>query len=401
MKRFACVLLFPVLPFFASASSTASHEVLDLSSNALVPVQIKEGRAYVGQLDVGDGNEVRANGLRLPSSPPSGVAMAQLGWPSGKVPYQFSGDFPEDQKARVLTSLRQFAVQAGIRFSVRKDEDDYLLLRPDPAICSSATGRQGGVQTVILSPRCMASPVFLLNVFGHALGLGDTSFHADRRYSPTGLQQFLSGNSVPKGLVSDLESVMAFSPGIDWVNLPRWTSWSQVFPERLSSTDIADLARLYPEQVKTVWPGETGVLAAPEGKSCLAVSHKRVRVMRGKVYATPSMEVCTGSDEQLWRRDDGGRLQNAAWPGQCLSIPKANLSLPRLTPCDGSSRQRWDLTSRTIESVEKSGMGLRYEAGKPATNRVVFDSLNGGKWKGFVPDFEWHSVVPDAVALQK
>ena len=106
-----------------------------------------------------------------------GVAItgSQYRWPEGKIPYLINPSLPDPE--RVRQAIAHWEAKTPIRFHERTTEADYVEFRPG-GNCSSAIGKQGGVQYVNLGLQCKTGNV--IHEIGHTVGLWHEQSREDR-----------------------------------------------------------------------------------------------------------------------------------------------------------------------------------------------------------------------------
>ena len=108
-------------------------------------------------------------------------------WPGGVVPYELDPTFP----ATVLSQTQQAiatwnAYGTPIRLQPRSGETDYVRFTRSTGttgVCSSAVGRRGGAQTVILEDICSAPSI--IHEIGHTVGFWHEQSRIDRNHNVT------------------------------------------------------------------------------------------------------------------------------------------------------------------------------------------------------------------------
>ncbi len=105
-------------------------------------------------------------------------------WPGGIIPYTMEDGLPLEKKMEVLNAMNLWEMETVIRFvsispGAQIDYPDYVEFQPsDGNTCVSSVGRQGGLQTVRLAPRC--DTMMIAHEIGHLLGLWHEQSRIDR-----------------------------------------------------------------------------------------------------------------------------------------------------------------------------------------------------------------------------
>ena len=114
-----------------------------------------------------DDVETAIQGIAIPGS--------QHRWTGGKVPFQINPNLNNPE--RVTEAIAHWEQQTPIRFHKRTTETDFVEFRLSDN-CSSAVGRQGGIQFVNLGTQCTKGNV--IHEIGHTLGLWHEQSREDR-----------------------------------------------------------------------------------------------------------------------------------------------------------------------------------------------------------------------------
>ena len=112
-------------------------------------------------------------------------------WPGGLIPYEIDPTFP----ATTLAQLQQAIVTwngygTPIHLQPRSGDTDYVRFTRSTAttgVCSSAVGRRGGAQSVILEDGCTAPPI--IHEIGHTVGMWHEQSRIDRNFNVTVLYE--------------------------------------------------------------------------------------------------------------------------------------------------------------------------------------------------------------------
>lgn len=134
-----------------------------------------------GDIVIGRAGEIprtAAEASRRPGGPSGGVVIDGGGyrWPGGVVPYEIAGDLPNQQ--RVTDAIAMVEEQTpGVNLVPRSGEADYVRFVTSDG-CTSAIGRQGGMQTINLADNCTTGNT--AHEILHALGLYHEHTRCDR-----------------------------------------------------------------------------------------------------------------------------------------------------------------------------------------------------------------------------
>lgn len=146
-----------------------------------VEFEVHGGRAiWQGDIDLGPAESIArtAAELQRPDGVRQGVIIDALArrWPGGIVPYVI--DPALTSQWRVTDAIAHIEANTDlVDFVPRTTQADYVRIAPSTG-CSSAVGRQGGVQTISLATGCgMGSTV---HEFLHALGMHHEQSRCDR-----------------------------------------------------------------------------------------------------------------------------------------------------------------------------------------------------------------------------
>ena len=146
-----------------------------------VVYEIHEGRAiWQGDIDLGPASSIarteqellRQNGARR------GVIIdaAARRWPGGVVPFVIDANVPDQWRITDAITLVETATDI-VDFVPRTNQADYIRVSTSTG-CSSAVGRQGGVQTVSLAATCTTGNT--AHELLHALGMHHEQSRCDR-----------------------------------------------------------------------------------------------------------------------------------------------------------------------------------------------------------------------------
>lgn len=133
---------------------------------------------WEGDIVVGRADEMVGTRAQLLAGPQRGVVIDGDGfrWPGGVVPYEIAGDLPN--QARVINAIAIVEQEtAGVTLVPRNGEADYVRFVISDG-CSSAIGRQGGMQTINLADNCTTGNT--AHEILHALGMYHEHTRCDR-----------------------------------------------------------------------------------------------------------------------------------------------------------------------------------------------------------------------------
>ncbi len=133
-------------------------------------------------------------------------------WPGGVVPYELDPTFPATVLAQTQQAIATWnAYGTPIHLQPRSGETDYVRFTRSTGttgVCSSAVGRRGGSQSVILEDVCTAPSI--IHEIGHTVGFWHEQSRIDRNHNVTvmyeniakdyagnyGIQSILSGQDI-------------------------------------------------------------------------------------------------------------------------------------------------------------------------------------------------------------
>lgn len=149
--------------------------------------EVRAGRAiWQGDIDLGPATSIphTAAELTRQGGPRMGVTIdgvfGGVRWPGGVVPYVIDAALPSQSRVTSAISAIEAATNV-VDFVPRSTQADYIRIAPlqaNESGCSSAVGRQGGVQYVYLDPNCATG--YVEHELLHALGMGHEIGRCDR-----------------------------------------------------------------------------------------------------------------------------------------------------------------------------------------------------------------------------
>jgi hypothetical protein len=188
-------------------------------------------------------------------------------WSNGIVPYEIAEDLPFQNKFAILQAIDHWQQHSNIEFVELTSKNrytyrDYVSFIPaEGTTCASFVGRQGGKQTIQLSPRC--NPMNTVHELGHALGMWHEQSRADRNnyvliawenidedHKYNFNQHLTDGKDFGE---YDYQSIMHYGPfafsknGLQTI-LPLMEGVEIGQRNQLSEKDIAAINAMYPEQ---------------------------------------------------------------------------------------------------------------------------------------------------------
>ena len=95
-------------------------------------------------------------------------AYRYAGWPGGVIPWRWGANYKQSIKNHIMAAMNAVEAQAGgLDFVPRTTQADYLIVyaTSNPSVCSSAVGRQGGAQGIVLGLHCPLGT--MIHEFGH------------------------------------------------------------------------------------------------------------------------------------------------------------------------------------------------------------------------------------------
>lgn len=105
-------------------------------------------------------------------------------WNNKMIPFELNEELPFANKLAVLQAIDAWQRNTNVQFveitsKNRPQYPDYLLFTPTQGTaCSSFVGKQGGMQVILLAPRC--NTMNTAHEIGHALGLWHEQSRIDR-----------------------------------------------------------------------------------------------------------------------------------------------------------------------------------------------------------------------------
>jgi hypothetical protein len=185
-------------------------------------------------------------------------------WSAGVVPYMMDDTFSLERQAEILDAMALWESDTLVRFVARTPENqenysDYVLFKSQAGrTCASSVGRQGGMQTLRLAPRCHT--MMIAHELGHVLGLWheqarlDRDIYIDVHWENIEVEHFHNFNRrVGEGQNQghyDYDSIMHYSENAFSKNgkptlVPRISGFKIGQRTHLSVGDIASVSALY------------------------------------------------------------------------------------------------------------------------------------------------------------
>ncbi|MCH9689854.1 MAG: M12 family metallopeptidase [Gammaproteobacteria bacterium] len=185
-------------------------------------------------------------------------------WLAGVVPYVIDDAFSLERQTEILDAMVVWEKDTTVRFVARTAENqdnypDYVLFKSQTGrTCASSVGRQGGIQTLHLAPRCHT--MMIAHELGHVLGLWheqarlDRDIYIDVHWENIEEEHFYNfsrrvGEGKNQGIY-DYDSIMhysesAFSKNGKATLVPRVSGFKIGQRTHLSAGDIAAVNALY------------------------------------------------------------------------------------------------------------------------------------------------------------
>lgn len=153
----------------------------------LVHYEVRGGRAiWQDDIDLGPASSIARTAAELErrSGPRLGVTIdgvfGGVRWPGGVVPYSIDAGVPSQSRITSAISAIESATNV-VDFVPRSTQTDYVRISVMPSGstgCSSAVGRQGGVQYLYIDSNCSSG--YVQHELLHALGMGHEHARCDR-----------------------------------------------------------------------------------------------------------------------------------------------------------------------------------------------------------------------------
>ena len=103
-------------------------------------------------------------------------------WHQNTLPFRISAQMPTKNKLSIYQAMLEIARHSNLRFQELDEQDsmtDFVYFKPsDSTICASHVGRKGGMQEIILAPRCAKGST--MHEILHALGIWHEQSRIDR-----------------------------------------------------------------------------------------------------------------------------------------------------------------------------------------------------------------------------
>ncbi len=336
--------------FTASAAALPTevkHEVILTYDGRTLPVTVRDGKGYVGDMYLGDEyalDEFRASGMEpLEVKPPrrkiKGEEVGHRLWRGGRIPFVFETGLGKAQQQAVRQAMETFHEQTGILFEedvLRTSKADTLLIHSSKTFCSAEVGMNknrhspylvADKQAISLTDQCFKTPASILHLLGHTVGLThDSTTHAE-----------LSGQQLKSAKGTDL-SVMRVDPNSDQASMKGETGLNR--PDRLSPVDVEAIKRLYPvAATKLPVPGQ---IKTGQGNWCLTAEGPPDEHSQ---YSFAHLRQCNGSAAQVWLMARNGQVRSKTMPGYCLGWNGNEVDANVIDPCFSSTRETWTKTA--------------------------------------------------------
>ncbi|MGQ0506306.1 MAG: M12 family metallopeptidase [Myxococcaceae bacterium] len=211
----------------------------------------RDGQA-VYQGDILLGPAASSDEVQSVESALSSVPVAKL-WPNQIIPYVIRGDVA--QPKRVTDAMAHWHAKTAIRFVPRNNEADYLLVVPGTG-CSSTIGHAGGEQKMTLDAPDACDFTVIIHELGHTVGLWHEQSRFDRDQFVTvlwdniqpGQEHNFGFDGQPLGPYDTTSTMHYYSRAFgvnDAPTIVRKDNSEIPYPDQLSGSDIAGVAKLY------------------------------------------------------------------------------------------------------------------------------------------------------------
>lgn len=145
------------------------HRQLDLS----LP---RNGEIFEGDMVMDNRLRRSVKGVELKRS---AVIGSNYRWHDGIVPYVFDSSLVDKVRVGIIKAIKEYHKHTCIRFTPRKQEQDYVVFVSKRHKCSSNVGRQGGAQNITLGSGCSRLGTILHEMM-HCLGIIHEQSRPDR-----------------------------------------------------------------------------------------------------------------------------------------------------------------------------------------------------------------------------
>ena len=150
-----------------------------------IPVLLASGQTKMITVENKDNLLITEDDIIIAENNPSAVVVTKIGgtrWPKATVPFQIDEMMPIENKLNIYRAMIEISYHSKIKFKEISKEikfKDYIKFIPsDSTICASHVGKDGGMQKIVLAPRCQKGST--MHEILHALGIWHEQSRADR-----------------------------------------------------------------------------------------------------------------------------------------------------------------------------------------------------------------------------